>query len=154
MSINISRDSQKSINVNNGINESNINFTRTIEQNNSGSNGNFDDGLKYIMNIDAKSKTIEDEQNHQNDTFQEENEEIRSEYSLSDEIDDNLDEVPRMSYEELEKEKAKYLSKLKTIRHEGVIGTIAFDEVGDVLNAPVTLNSYGPKGKFPVKVVN
>lgn len=48
----------------------------------------------------------------------------------------------------------KYLPKLKDIRHEGVIGTIAFDEVGDVLNAPVTLNSYGPKGKFPVKVVN
>lgn len=48
----------------------------------------------------------------------------------------------------------KYLPKLKEIRHEGVIGTIAFDEVGDVLNAAVTLNSYGPQGKFPVKVVN
>jgi branched-chain amino acid transport system substrate-binding protein len=48
----------------------------------------------------------------------------------------------------------KYLPKLKQIRYEGVIGTIAFDQVGDVLNAPVTLNSYGPKGKFPVKVVN
>jgi branched-chain amino acid transport system substrate-binding protein len=48
----------------------------------------------------------------------------------------------------------KYLPKLKDIRHDGVIGTIAFDEVGDVLNAAVTLNSYGPKGKFPVKIVN
>lgn len=48
----------------------------------------------------------------------------------------------------------KYLPKLKSIRHEGVIGTIAFDSAGDVLNAPVTLNSYGPQGKFPVKVVN
>lgn len=48
----------------------------------------------------------------------------------------------------------KYLPKLKTIRYDGVIGKIAFDEAGDVLNAPVTLNSYGPQGKFPVKVVN
>lgn len=48
----------------------------------------------------------------------------------------------------------KYLPKLKDIRYDGVIGTIAFDEVGDVLNAAVTLNSYGPKGKFPIKIVN
>lgn len=48
----------------------------------------------------------------------------------------------------------KYLPKLKEIRHEGVIGTITFDTLGDVVNAPVTVNSYGPKGKFPVKVVN
>ena len=48
----------------------------------------------------------------------------------------------------------KYLPKLRDIRYEGVIGTIAFDEVGDVLNAAVTLNSYGPKGKFPLKIMN
>lgn len=48
----------------------------------------------------------------------------------------------------------KYLPKLREIRHEGVIGTIAFDKAGDVLNAPVTLNSYGPQGKHPVKVMN
>lgn len=48
----------------------------------------------------------------------------------------------------------KYLPKLKEIRHEGVIGTIAFDNAGDVLNAAVTLNSYNAQGKFPVKVVN
>ncbi|MCR2746041.1 branched-chain amino acid ABC transporter substrate-binding protein [Limnobacter parvus] len=48
----------------------------------------------------------------------------------------------------------KYLPKLKDIRYEGVIGTIAFDEVGDVRNAAVTLNSYGPQGKFPLKVMN
>ena len=48
----------------------------------------------------------------------------------------------------------KYLPKLKEIRHEGVIGTIAFDNAGDVLNAAVTLNSYNAQGKFPVKVFN
>lgn len=48
----------------------------------------------------------------------------------------------------------KYLPKLKDIRYDGVIGTISFDEVGDVKNAAVTVNSYGPSGKYPVKVVN
>lgn len=48
----------------------------------------------------------------------------------------------------------KYLPKLKDIRYEGVIGTIEFDEVGDVRNAAVTLNSYGRQGKFPLKIVN
>ncbi len=48
----------------------------------------------------------------------------------------------------------KYLPKLKQIRYDGVIGTIAFDDVGDVQNAAVTVNSYGPKGKFPLKVLN
>lgn len=48
----------------------------------------------------------------------------------------------------------KYLPKLKDIRYEGVIGTITFDEVGDIRNAAVTLHSYGPQGKFPMKVLN
>lgn len=47
----------------------------------------------------------------------------------------------------------KYLPKLKDIRHEGVIGTIAFDDVGDVKNAAVTVNTYGPKGKTPLTVI-
>ena len=47
----------------------------------------------------------------------------------------------------------KYLPKLKTINHKGVIGTITFDEFGDVKNAAVTVNTYNDKGKTPVAVI-
>ncbi|WP_414674950.1 branched-chain amino acid ABC transporter substrate-binding protein [Limnobacter sp.] len=47
----------------------------------------------------------------------------------------------------------KYLPKLKTISYKGVIGTITFDENGDVKNAPVTVNTYGPKGKTPLTII-
>ncbi|HEX4918233.1 MAG TPA: branched-chain amino acid ABC transporter substrate-binding protein [Limnobacter sp.] len=50
-------------------------------------------------------------------------------------------------------EPKKYLPKLKTIQHQGVIGTITFDEVGDVKNAAVTVNTYNKQGKTPLKVL-
>ena len=120
MSINITRDSPKSVNVNNSIKESNINFTRSVEQNNNTSNNintndNFEDGLKYMMNVDAKNKTYEEQQ----ETY--EDPEYYGRSASEEEIEDEneetheIPEVPQMSYEELEREKAKYLSKLKRL---------------------------------------
>ena len=39
-------------------------------------------------------------------------------------------------------EPAKYLPVLKTISHQGVTGTIAFDEKGDIKNGALTLYTY------------
>lgn len=50
-------------------------------------------------------------------------------------------------------EPKKYLPKLKTINYKGVIGTITFDEFGDVKNAPVTVNTYNAKGKTPMTII-
>lgn len=47
-----------------------------------------------------------------------------------------------------------YLPKLKTIRHEGVIGTVAFDDVGDIENAAVTIHTYANNAKRVVEVLN
>lgn len=47
----------------------------------------------------------------------------------------------------------KYLPELKKISYEGVIGTIAFDELGDIKNGAVTINTYSDKGKTPLKVI-
>jgi branched-chain amino acid transport system substrate-binding protein len=37
---------------------------------------------------------------------------------------------------------AKYLPALKAINHQGVTGTIAFDEKGDIKNGALTLMTY------------
>lgn len=47
----------------------------------------------------------------------------------------------------------KYLPKLKTISYKGVLGTIAFDEVGDIKNGAITINTYDQKGKTPLTVL-
>ncbi|NJM32410.1 MAG: branched-chain amino acid ABC transporter substrate-binding protein [Limnobacter sp.] len=47
----------------------------------------------------------------------------------------------------------KYLSELKKIVHKGVIGTISFDEQGDIKNGAVSINTYNSKGKTPITVI-
>jgi branched-chain amino acid transport system substrate-binding protein len=47
----------------------------------------------------------------------------------------------------------KYLVELKKISHQGVIGTISFDELGDIKNGAVTINTYSAQGKTPLKVI-
>ena len=47
----------------------------------------------------------------------------------------------------------KYLPELKKISHDGVIGTIAFDDHGDIKNGAVTINTYNKTGKMPLSII-
>lgn len=107
MNINLSRDSPKSLNINNNLNETGGNVKISSEYKEL---DNFDEGIKYMLNNDAKNKTLEE------DLYREEPVDNNSLYneSIPDSVD-NVDQTPNMSYEDIEQEKAKYLSRLKRL---------------------------------------
>jgi branched-chain amino acid transport system substrate-binding protein len=47
----------------------------------------------------------------------------------------------------------KYLPELAKVQYKGVIGTIAFDDKGDIKNGAITLNTYDAGKKAPLAVL-
>ena len=116
MNINLTREEDKTLNINNVDNY--VDSAIKLERNKPSET--IDDSLKFMMNSNAKKNIMEDYSNDLQNDYQSDNQSVSINESasyngsnISNEIyNQNNYSDPNISYEEIEREKAKMLSKL------------------------------------------
>lgn len=121
MNINIAREQNKQLVIDNNNFSSEVKINRNTEE----PSEKMDDSLRYLMNNDARNKLYEEPKVDIEEESQCSDNSLDTNSNNSDGVsennfdgegdDDSSEKEPEMTYEEMEREKVKYLIKLKRL---------------------------------------